>query len=206
MTTRDYLQMLRDIKDVAFATVDEQGNPQVRIIDIMLIADDAVIFCTARGKDFYQQLMHNHHVALTGMNKNWQMLRLTGIAQRLEDQKLWLDRIFAANPSMNDIYPGDSRSILEAFSISEGSLEFFDLGHQPIVRNTATLGSIALTPKGFDIDSTCIGCGKCAAICPQQCITPGHPYTIQQSHCLHCGQCAERCPAHAIHKQEATPC
>lgn len=48
--------MLREIKDVAFATVDEDGEPQVRIIDVMLVDDDKLYFCTARGKDFYSQL------------------------------------------------------------------------------------------------------------------------------------------------------
>ena len=37
MKAQDCLQILREIKDVAFATVDEQGQPQVRIIDVMLV-------------------------------------------------------------------------------------------------------------------------------------------------------------------------
>ena len=36
METNNYLQILRDVKDVAFATVDANGMPQVRIIDIIL--------------------------------------------------------------------------------------------------------------------------------------------------------------------------
>ena len=37
MNAQDCLQILRQIKDVAFATVDENGLPQVRIIDVMLV-------------------------------------------------------------------------------------------------------------------------------------------------------------------------
>ena len=37
MELKDCLQILRDIKDVAFATVDDRGMPQVRIIDVMLV-------------------------------------------------------------------------------------------------------------------------------------------------------------------------
>ena len=42
---------------------------------------------------------------------------------------------------MNDVYPGESRYILEAFCIAEGEVEFFDLGKSPIYRETFTLGS-----------------------------------------------------------------
>ena len=56
MTAQDCLQILREVKDAAFATVDENGYPQVRIIDVMLVEDGTIYFCTARGKDFYQQL------------------------------------------------------------------------------------------------------------------------------------------------------
>ena len=37
MTARECLQILREIKDVAFATADENGMPHNRIIDVMLV-------------------------------------------------------------------------------------------------------------------------------------------------------------------------
>ena len=36
MNVSTCLNILREIKDVAFATVDENNQPQVRIIDVML--------------------------------------------------------------------------------------------------------------------------------------------------------------------------
>lgn len=78
MNAQDCLDELRSIKDVSFSTVDEQGLPHSRIIDVMIVGDNKLYFCTARGKDFYQQLMHNPHVAVVGLNRNWQMIRLTG--------------------------------------------------------------------------------------------------------------------------------
>ena len=59
--------------------------------------------------------MRDGNVAVTGMNREYQMIRLSGKARRLDDQKLWIDRIFAENPSMNSVYPGDSRYVLEPF-------------------------------------------------------------------------------------------
>ena len=56
MNAQECLHILREIKDVSFATVDEKGFPQVRIIDVMLIENNKLYFCSARGKDFYKQL------------------------------------------------------------------------------------------------------------------------------------------------------
>lgn len=222
MNAQKCLDLLREIKDVAFATVSEDGKPQIRIIDVMLAENEKLYFCTARGKDFYRQLMASGDVAVTGLTKDWQMIRLDGRAEKLEDQKMWIDRIFEENPSMKGVYPGESRYILEPFCISEGQVEFFDLGKSPIYRAAFRLGSdirtekqntdqsrndrkaaeaVAPVKKGFLITDACIGCGKCAGLCPQQCIEPGTPYRIMQEHCLHCGLCFENCPVSAIEKR-----
>jgi len=54
MTAEACIKLLREIKDVAFATVDEEGHPQVRIIDVMIAEGEKLYFCTERGKDFYR--------------------------------------------------------------------------------------------------------------------------------------------------------
>lgn len=201
MTAQICLNILRKIKDVAFATVDESGLPQIRIIDVMLVENEKLYFCTARGKDFYLQLMRSGNVAVTGMNSQYQMIRLNGKAERLTAQKEWIDRIFKANPSMNTVYPGKSRYILEPFCIAQGEVEFFDLGISPIFRRKFPFGGSPERHSGFHITNNCIGCGKCQNICPQRCITEGMPYKIQQENCLHCGLCSECCPTHSIVKE-----
>ena len=79
---------------------------------------------------------------------------------------------------MNGVYPGESRYILDPFCICEGELEFFDLGREPIYRESFALGAGTVTPKGFVISDACAGCGLCEERCPQKCISPGAPYTI----------------------------
>lgn len=201
MNAQNCLNLLREIKDVAFATVSEDGKPQVRIIDVMLVENDKLYFCTARGKDFYGQLMASGNVAVTGLTKDWQMVRVNGKAEKIENQKKWIDWIFEENPSMEGVYPGESRYILEPFCIVKGEVEFFDLGKRPIYREHFSFGGDNRSMTKFWITDACIGCAKCARACPQQCIEPGALYCITQEHCLRCGLCFESCPVSAIEKR-----
>ena len=60
--------------------------------------------------------------------------------------------------------------------------------------------TVSFEPEMIVDESKCIGCGKCAEVCPQKCITPGTPHHISWEHCLQCGRCAEACPADAVRR------
>lgn len=194
--TAEYLKMLRDIRDTAMATVGEDGTPRLRIIDTMLVEDEKLYFLTARGKDFYRELMKSGHVAITGLNDKWETVRVQGKIRNIGHELL--DRIFEENPSMNNVYPGETREILEVFCLYEGEGEYFCLAGEPIEREPFSFGGKEMTSKGFLITEDCIGCGTCRSVCPQQCIDEGMPFSIRQNNCLHCGSCYENCPASAI--------
>ena len=193
-----YLDQLRKIKSVSMATVDHNGIPQVRVIDVMLVEGENLYFCTSRGKGFYKQLIKNKWVSILGMTENYQTIRFTGKAHLLSNQIEWIDKIFEHNPVMEDVYPGTSRYILEPFCLNEGTIEYFDLSTSPITRKEMVIGKAEAIKKGFEITPACKACGICLKKCPQQCIETGKPYQIVQEHCLHCGLCQEVCPAKAI--------
>ena len=195
-TANDYLKMLREIRDTSISTVAADGTPRVRIIDTMLVEDDKLYFLTARGKEFYRELMSGGTVAVTGLNDKWETVRAWGKVKNVGQDLL--ERIFKDNPSMNNVYPGDTREILEVFCLYEGEGEYFCLAQEPIERESFSFGGGTSSPKGFEINDDCISCGICRADCPQKAINEGNPFVIRQNNCLHCGRCYELCPVKAI--------
>lgn len=201
ISKKDCLKQAREVIDGVLSTVDEDGNPQSRVIDIMLIDDETVYFLTARGKDAYKELIAHPQVSYLNLKDN-KSVRITGIAKRLENQKEWIDKMFEENRYMNNVYPGDARYILEPFCIEKGEIEVFDLTQKPIYREKFTIGNWKIKEKGYRISGECIECGTCKDLCPQQSISEGTPFEIAQNHCLHCGLCYENCPSEAIAKIE----
>ena len=196
---KECLEQIREVIDGVLSTVDENGNSRSRIIDIMYIDEDTVYFLTARGKDVYNELINHPQVSYVNL-KNNKSIRINGIAKKLDDQKKWIDLMFDENPYMNNVYPGDSRYILEPFKIVSGEMEFFNLSQKPIYRKKFSIGDVKISKKGYLINDNCIACGICKEKCPQQVIMDGNPFLISQENCLHCGICFESCPVDAVEK------
>lgn len=134
-----------------------------------------------------------------------EMIRMSGVATPVSEseQVHWRDVIYAEQPYLANVYPGDTREINIIFKVENIVLDYFNLGVHPIERAVFTLdeGTAPAPVKGFRIDTdACIGCGTCLERCPQKCIEPGDSYRIEPEHCLHCGACAENCPAGAVER------
>ena len=66
MSAQEYMKMLtEEFHSAAVATIGNDGKPQIRIIDMMLYDEKGVYFLTAKGKDFYGQLMEQSFVAVS---------------------------------------------------------------------------------------------------------------------------------------------
>ncbi|WP_417144249.1 4Fe-4S binding protein [Raoultibacter massiliensis] len=228
MNATNFLKLLHeDIRDCAFATVDEQGRPVIRIIDIMMHDESGVYFLTARGKAFYRQLIKQHYVAITGQ-KGYRMVSLRGAVRQIEHDAI--GTMFERNPDMAILYPGETRHIFEPFQVYAGQGDYLDLTASPIVHESFAFGNGNRDPKGdcaqkglYRIAGSCTACGSCIAVCPQGCINIEAPPTsrgaafplssaippelcaaagfkahIEATHCLNCGACIEACEHHAI--------
>lgn len=188
---------------LAFATVDGKGAPQIRNISAIHYEPDALYFFTARGKNFCRELLEDGRVQILCYTKYKEMIRLSGRAYAVadEEQAKWRDRIFEEQPYLANVYPGDTRKIGIVFGIDRAEVEYFNLGVNPIFRETYLLGGARCSAKGYFITDQCVGCGTCQSVCPQHCIKEGASYVINQNHCLHCGACQENCPVSAIERR-----
>ena len=140
MQTADYLKILKDeIHSAVFATIDENGLPDARVIDIMLVDSDSLYFITAKGKGFYRQFMEQKFAAVSGMTDGKDSLDKKAVSVRGKIRNIGnkkLEEVFARNPYMNEIYPSvESRNALEVFQMYEGQGEYFDLSVKPIYRD-----------------------------------------------------------------------
>ena len=197
------LKKMQLVGVLAFATVDSGGAPQIRNISAIHYEESALYFFTARGKNFCKELIEDGRVQILCYTKYKEMIRLSGKAYAVadEEQKRWRDIIFEEQPYLANVYPGDTRSIGVIFCIDEAEIEYFNLGVNPIFRETYVLGNAKKTEKGYFITNSCIGCGTCRAVCPQRCVDEGTPYVIRQNNCLHCGNCYENCLVKAIERR-----
>ena len=77
-TAKKYIDLFRQVKIATAATVDAQGHPQARIINVMLSEDDGMYIVTSKGKPFYKQLVETGEIALAAMCPDCQSLKFTG--------------------------------------------------------------------------------------------------------------------------------
>lgn len=107
-------------------------------------------------------------------------------AEIIQGLKLTLKRLFS--PAITRQYPLERPNVPVGFR-----------GMHALVRDPETK------------DCKCIGCMRCAVVCPSRCIrirshrdkTPGSRriidcYRIDAARCIYCGFCAEVCPVNAI--------
>jgi len=87
-----------------------------------------------------------------------------------------------------------------SFSIKTGNVVKMIVEEPEVEAGEAAAEEAAPQPK-YEIDpDKCIGCTKCARICPVDAIEGKvkEPHVIDKDKCVACGQCAEGCPVGAI--------
>ena len=207
MNTIDYIKILVDeIHSTVVATNDKNGHPIARVIDMMLYDENGLYFLTAKGKEFYSQLMEQRYVAVSGMTAgegtmNKKSVSIHGKVRNIG--KRCLEEIFEKNQYMAEIYADPmTREALEVFQIYEAKGEYFDLSTKPITRGNFSIGEVEEDIHGYFITKQCCGCKICYSKCPQKCIDINQkPLIINQEHCLRCGNCMKYCPFEAVEKR-----
>lgn len=103
MDAKTCIEKLGYIGVLNFATVDEDGAPQIRNISAIHYEGTDIYFLTARGKSFARQLYADGRVQICGYTKYKETIRVSGKAVEVDEDEqmkllftLW--KLFRALP------------------------------------------------------------------------------------------------------------
>ena len=135
--------LVDEIHTVVVATVDAQGHPQTRAIDLLGYDEEGLYFSTGAGKAFCRELESQGYVALTGMKGESTMERVAvSVHGQVRAQGAErTEELLQANPYMLQLYPTpESRATVRLFCVHAGSLDWYDLRTTPMTRLSFTFG------------------------------------------------------------------
>ena len=121
MDAQTCLKKLELVQVLNFATVDEDGAPQVRNISAIHYEPDSLYFFTARGKEFCKQLLRDGRVQVSAYTRFKESIRLTGKAVPVpnDEQIKWRDKIFEEQPYLENVYPKETEKLWKKLYILE---------------------------------------------------------------------------------------
>lgn len=135
MKINDIMQILQDdMKIAVVSTVDEDGQPHARHINMGVANENGVFFMTSPKTDFYKQLQANQKVAITGYKEEGYLIQVIRMTGRVKDlAKEGLEEVLKDNPYVEQVYPDESeRQNVQVFHLYEGEGFYHSLtqGHK----------------------------------------------------------------------------
>ena len=97
MDAKTCMEKLKLVGVLSFATVDSEGNPQIRCISAIHFEKESFYFFTARGKNFCRELLENGKVQILCYTRFKEMIRLSAKAVPApeSEQEEKINRIFS---------------------------------------------------------------------------------------------------------------
>lgn len=139
MQVNEILEILQnDMRVAIFATVDNQGKPHARPINIGVANEQGIFFMTSPKTDFYQQLQVNQNIAITALKQDdylIQVIRIEGKVQEIGREKL--EEVLKDNPFVKHVYPNESDiAAVQVFHLYDGEGFYHSLtqGHKYVFK------------------------------------------------------------------------
>ncbi len=193
----DYIQLLLDMRSYVVATIDFNGNPVTRSVDIVYYDKNGVYFIVAKTSELYKELAEQKHISLYGL-KGKVHITLNGCLEMVGNE--FVGKIFSKNTHLKDKYPSNLMDIIEVFRAYNAKGMYSELADADNTVNKSFAVAVDKPkPNTLYVNDDCIGCAICYSICPKQCINIlNTPVKINSKHCIQCGECEKVCPVSAI--------
>ncbi len=191
-------KMLRDVKSIALSTV-KNGEPYSRVVDIMHYDKNGIYFIVLKLKPYYNEILKSKKVAITGLTRNYEQVRIVGDVR--EAEKSVLNKIYEINPTLQKLIPQTKHiNTTVVYCLYKGKGEIFDLSgvKRKLVRERFSFGGELVNEPGLKITENCIACGECKKNCSFDAITAGEKYYINPAFCDECGLCYSVCKTNSI--------
>ncbi len=140
MNAQICLEKLKLCGVLSFATVDKDGAPQIRCISAIHYEPDFLYFFTARRQGVLRRAADRWTGAdprLYPVQGNDPTVRQGGTCAKSGGK---IHTIFAEQPYLANVYPGDTRNIGIIFELRDFTVEYFNLGVKPIFREVYAVG------------------------------------------------------------------
>ena len=124
---KEILDFIWKNRDLALATVGEDGKPKVRVFQVMSIEEGTLFFATGPHKRVYAELQSNPAVEILAFR--WDVsVRISGCA-RFVDDAATQERIYRSNEVLQRLY--SRAQDLAYFSVEIENLDYYDLATNP---------------------------------------------------------------------------
>lgn len=114
-------------RDLALATVGEDGKPKVRVFQVMSIDEGTLFFATGPHKRVYAELQGNPAVEILAFRGDVSV-RISGVA-RFVDDAATQERIYRSNEVLQRLY--SRAQDLAYFCVEIENLDYYDLATNP---------------------------------------------------------------------------
>lgn len=130
---KDTLEILTQLKETMtpapMASVDSNGVPHVRHINIGMVTEHGLYFVTSPKTAFYQQLMANPRISIEGLSSEnvYEVIRVEGKVRELGQEQI--EDVVKDNKFITTVYqdPKD-RANARVFELYEGAGQYHNFG------------------------------------------------------------------------------
>lgn len=204
------MRMVREMRHVAAATLDDAGLPAMHIVELVGADAEGLYFAVDRASALYAQLVAGKSIAIEGMGgSSVSYSAAASLRGRVEDLGTAAAATSVGQTGLAANADGGAGDAVTLFRLYQAVGAWRERGCEDaygasaFVRTPIRFGDdrvrAGATRRAYVITDECDGCRACVSKCPEGCIDVSSvPAVIDQNRCTRCGNCEMACFQEAI--------